>query len=157
MAIIEKSHRTYVSYLSPERILGASDRAQLLIEEAQVVLHKADQPDSVADLFDADVSASEHGAEVDLSLPDAEVSVDLHELLRTDSSCCAMIVAPHSAQSLAGVSLGREVHPCRRRGLAANGFQVLNDFAPAVIMVPNTSAIAYPKRRSSIAGQLCHP
>src|ERR1039458_1917180 len=59
-------------HFSPERILGASDRAQLLIEEAQVVFHKADQPDSVADLFDADVLASEHGAEVDLLLPDAD-------------------------------------------------------------------------------------
>ena len=37
-----------------------------MIEEAQVVLHKADEPDFIANLLDADVLASEGGAEIDL-------------------------------------------------------------------------------------------
>jgi hypothetical protein len=38
-----------------------------VIEEAQIVLHNAHEPHLVADLFDADVLASEHGAQVDLA------------------------------------------------------------------------------------------
>jgi hypothetical protein len=38
-----------------------------MIEEAQVVLHKADEPDFIADLFNPDVLASEDDAEIDLS------------------------------------------------------------------------------------------
>jgi hypothetical protein len=45
-----------------------------LIEEAQVVLHKAHQPHPVADLLDADVLAGKDGAEVDLALADADAA-----------------------------------------------------------------------------------
>ena len=43
-----------------------------MIEEAQVVFHKTDEPDFIADLFDADVLAGEDGTEVDLSAADAD-------------------------------------------------------------------------------------
>jgi hypothetical protein len=39
-----------------------------VIEETQVVFHKAYQPDFVAHLFHADVLAGEDGAEVNLAL-----------------------------------------------------------------------------------------
>ena len=37
-----------------------------MIEEPQVVVHEADEPDLVGHLLDADVLASEYGAEMDL-------------------------------------------------------------------------------------------
>jgi len=43
-----------------------------VIEEAQIVLHKADEPHLLADLLDADVLSGEHGAEVDLAFSDAD-------------------------------------------------------------------------------------
>jgi hypothetical protein len=43
-----------------------------VIEEAQIVLHKAYEPHLVADFRDADVLAGEHGAEVDLAPADAD-------------------------------------------------------------------------------------
>ena len=42
-----------------------------MIEEPQVVVHKADQPDSIADFLHADVLTGKHGAEVDLAAPEA--------------------------------------------------------------------------------------
>jgi hypothetical protein len=43
-----------------------------VIEEAQVVVHEADEPDLVGHLLDADVLAGEHGAEMDLLPPEAD-------------------------------------------------------------------------------------
>ena len=45
-----------------------------MIEEAQVVFHKADQPDFIANLLDADVLAGEDGAEIDLAAADADAT-----------------------------------------------------------------------------------
>ena len=45
-----------------------------MIEEAQVVLHKADQPDFIANLLDADVLAGEDGAETDLAAAEADAT-----------------------------------------------------------------------------------
>jgi hypothetical protein len=45
-----------------------------VIEEAQVVFHKADQPDFIANLLDADVLAGEDGAEIDLAAADADAA-----------------------------------------------------------------------------------
>lgn len=45
-----------------------------MIEEAQVVVHEADQPDLVGDLFDADVLTGEHLAEVDLVPAEADTA-----------------------------------------------------------------------------------
>ena len=43
-----------------------------MIEEAEVVVHEADEPDFVGDLFDADVLAGEDLAEIDLAATDAD-------------------------------------------------------------------------------------
>ena len=45
----------------------------LVIEEAQVVLHKPDQPDFLTDFRDAVVLAGEYPAEVDFARPDADL------------------------------------------------------------------------------------
>ena len=45
-----------------------------MIEEAQVVLHKGDEPDFIAHLLDADVLAGEDGAEIDLAVSDADAA-----------------------------------------------------------------------------------
>jgi hypothetical protein len=37
-------------------------------------VHKADQPDFIADLLDADVLAGEQGAEIDLSASEADTA-----------------------------------------------------------------------------------
>ena len=43
-----------------------------MVEEAQIIVHKADQPDLIRDLLDADFLASEDGAEVDFLPPEAD-------------------------------------------------------------------------------------
>ena len=45
-----------------------------MIEEAQVIFHKADEPDFIADLLNADVLAGEDGAEVDLPFAEADTA-----------------------------------------------------------------------------------
>jgi hypothetical protein len=45
-----------------------------VIEETQIVLHKAHQPHLVADLFDTHVLACEYGTEIDLAAPDANAA-----------------------------------------------------------------------------------
>jgi hypothetical protein len=45
-----------------------------VIEETQVVFHKADEPDFIAYLLDADVSAGEDGAEIYLAAADADAA-----------------------------------------------------------------------------------
>ena len=45
-----------------------------MIEEPQIVIHKADEPDSIADLLDAHVLASEDGAEIDLSASETDTA-----------------------------------------------------------------------------------
>ena len=42
-----------------------------MIEEAQVVLHEADQPDFIADFLDADVLTRQRGSEIDFAVADA--------------------------------------------------------------------------------------
>ena len=49
-----------------------------MIEETEVVLHEADEPDVVADLLDTDVLPGEHGAEVDLLLVEANAPAARH-------------------------------------------------------------------------------
>jgi hypothetical protein len=46
----------------------------LVIEEAQVVLHKAHQPDLLGDLLDADGLAAEGSTEIDLAPTDTDSS-----------------------------------------------------------------------------------
>jgi hypothetical protein len=60
------------AHFSTEGIWGAFDPAGLVVEEVLVVLHKADQPDFLADLGDADVLAGEHPTQVDFAPPDAD-------------------------------------------------------------------------------------
>ena len=45
-----------------------------MIEEAQVVIHKGNEPDFIAYLLDADVLTGEHGAEIDLAPADADAA-----------------------------------------------------------------------------------
>ena len=45
-----------------------------MVEIAQVVVHKADQPDVVADLLDADVLPGEDAAEIDLLPVEADAA-----------------------------------------------------------------------------------
>src|SRR5438046_3594814 len=51
-----------------------SSRKCLVIEEAQVVLHKTNEPDFIADLVDSHVLAGENGAEVDLPFAEADTA-----------------------------------------------------------------------------------
>src|SRR5207247_10192215 len=46
----------------------------LVIEEPQVVVHKADEPDFIAHLLDPDILAGEDGAQMDLSAPEADAA-----------------------------------------------------------------------------------
>jgi hypothetical protein len=48
-----------------EGIFGALESACLVIEEAEIVLHKSHQPDLIADFLDVDVLSGEHLAEID--------------------------------------------------------------------------------------------
>jgi hypothetical protein len=57
---------------------GAGDAACLVIEEAQIVLHKAHQPDLIFDLADADVLSGKDSAEVDLAGADADAPTSGH-------------------------------------------------------------------------------
>jgi len=45
-----------------------------VIEESQVVLHKANEPDFIAHLLDAHVLTGEDGAEVDLPFAEADTA-----------------------------------------------------------------------------------
>ena len=45
-----------------------------MIEEPQVVIHKAHEPDSIADFLDTDILASEDGAEADLAAAEANAA-----------------------------------------------------------------------------------
>ena len=60
--------------LALEGIRGAFDAPGLVIEEAQVVVHEAHQPDLLGDLLDADVLSGEHLTEIDLATPDADAA-----------------------------------------------------------------------------------
>ncbi|HEY1615292.1 MAG TPA: hypothetical protein VGF97_16545 [Rhizomicrobium sp.] len=42
--------------------------ASLIVEVSEIVMHEADEPDSVVGLPDADILAGEDGAEIDLAL-----------------------------------------------------------------------------------------
>jgi hypothetical protein len=61
-----------MGHSSTEGVFGAFDPSRLLIEEPQIVFHKADQPDFVADLADPDLLTCEHLAQVDLAFADAD-------------------------------------------------------------------------------------
>jgi hypothetical protein len=64
--------------LCPERILRAFHAPCFLIEEPQVVVHEAHQPDLLGNLLDADLLASEHVTQVDLAPRDADASAGGH-------------------------------------------------------------------------------
>jgi hypothetical protein len=63
---------------SAERVFGASDVRGLVIEEAQIVLHEADEPDLVADFLDANVPTGEGRSEINLASADARVPALSH-------------------------------------------------------------------------------
>ncbi len=80
-----------------------------MIEESQVIVHEADEPDVVGHLLDTDVLAGEYGAEMDLLTSEADpatlcdgdrpVIERIVELLKA-------VIAPAGA----GVELRRELH-----------------------------------------------
>ena len=45
-----------------------------MIEEPQVVIHKADQPDFIANFLDPDILTGEDGAEIDLAAAEADAA-----------------------------------------------------------------------------------
>ncbi len=45
-----------------------------MVEEPQVVVHEADQPDFFVDLFDADVLTGEDGGEINLARGEADAA-----------------------------------------------------------------------------------
>jgi hypothetical protein len=49
-----------------------------VVEEPQVVVHEADQPDFFLDLFDADVLTGEHCGEVDFARAEAHSAAHGH-------------------------------------------------------------------------------
>ena len=46
----------------------------LVMEVSEILVQEADQPDSVFDFPDPDELSREHGAQVDLALPDADAA-----------------------------------------------------------------------------------
>ena len=54
--------RRHRGHLSTEGVFGALHSIGLLIEEAQIVVHKADEPDLLAHFADADLLTCEHVA-----------------------------------------------------------------------------------------------
>ena len=59
-----------------------------MVEEAQVVVHKAYQPDSLIDLSDADGLSCEGLTEVDLALPDADATAAGDDDVRSWKGYC---------------------------------------------------------------------
>ena len=57
-----------------QSIINCGVTPDLRIEEAQIVLHKADEPHLLGDLLDADVLAGEDGAEIDFATTDADAA-----------------------------------------------------------------------------------
>ena len=64
--------RRHRGHFSTERIFGAFHPPVLLVEKAQVVVHKAHQPDPLADLFDPDPLSGKYAAQVDLASSEAD-------------------------------------------------------------------------------------
>ena len=58
--------RRHRQHLSIEGVGGALEVRALVVEEPQVVMHEGDEPDALADLFDADGLAGQGLAEADL-------------------------------------------------------------------------------------------
>jgi hypothetical protein len=69
-----RTFRRHRLHFRPERVLQGLQGFFLQINVAEIVIHKADQPDSVVDFFDADGLSSKGYAEVDLLVVQAETS-----------------------------------------------------------------------------------
>lgn len=57
-----------------ERVCNRLEAAGFVVEEAEIVVHEADQPDAVGDLLHSDALASEDLADIDLELSDADAA-----------------------------------------------------------------------------------
>lgn len=64
--------------LRAERIVDRFQPARLIVEVAEIVLHKGDEPDPLAHLPDADVLAREHVTETDLASLAADTATVRH-------------------------------------------------------------------------------
>ena len=58
--------------------LSAHSKRGLVVEEPEVVVHEADQPDFFADLLDADLLTCEHRTEVDFARVEADSTAHGH-------------------------------------------------------------------------------
>ena len=74
-----------------------------MIEEAQIVFHKADEPDFIAHLLDPDVLAGEDGTEIDLAPTDANATA----LRNGDGAVVERILKVTPIRGRGAVSVGR--------------------------------------------------
>ena len=74
-------YRRHGQHFRGERVVGTCQATGLVIEEAQVVFHEANEPYFIAHLLDADVLAGEHGAEIDFAPADADAAAFLQRQL----------------------------------------------------------------------------
>jgi hypothetical protein len=78
----------------------------LIVEEAQVVVHEADQPDVISDFSYPDALASKDLAEIDLASPEAQATALSHgdrhvveriaELWEAGSGYCRFCTVPET-------------------------------------------------------------
>ena len=54
--------------------LRATETTGVVVEEPQVVIHKAQHPDSIADFYGPDVLTGEHRAQIDLAASEADAA-----------------------------------------------------------------------------------
>jgi hypothetical protein len=57
---------------STEGVWGTFDAIARIVEEAQVIVHKANQPNVISDFAHADVLTGEHATEIDLAPAEAQ-------------------------------------------------------------------------------------
>ena len=58
--------------MGPREVRKGLEAAGFVVEEAELVVHEADQPDAVGALFHSDALSSEALADIDLVLSDAD-------------------------------------------------------------------------------------
>jgi hypothetical protein len=83
----------------PEGIIDRFEPACLAVEVAEIIVHKADQPNLIAHLFDADALASEDDAEIDL------LAIEADSATRGDGS-----VVEWNSRVLAGLGKGCRIY-----------------------------------------------
>ena len=80
-----------------------------MVEESQVIVHEADEPDFVGHLLDPDLLAGEDGAEMDLLTSEADPAT-LRDGERLVMEWLVELLKAVIAPAGAGVELRRELH-----------------------------------------------